>query len=88
MILALLASVLVVTVSGWLYTTDRFWGIAWVEAVHSKSTDVLLVLVGVHVAGVLYAQRREPRTSPDPLIEDTAYEFREEGQRAFRLHGY
>jgi cytochrome b len=58
MILALMASLIVVTLSGWLYTTDRFWGIAWVETLHSKATDVLLILVGLHVAGVLYASWR------------------------------
>lgn len=58
MIVALLAAVGLVSLSGWLYTTDRFWGIAWVEALHSRLTDVLLVLVAVHVAGVLYASWR------------------------------
>lgn len=58
MIVALLLTVGLVSLSGWLYTTDRFWGIAWVETLHSRLTDVLLVLVALHVAGVLYASRR------------------------------
>jgi cytochrome b len=58
MIVALLGMVALVAVSGWLYTTDRFWGIAWVESVHRYSTNVLLTLVALHVAGVLYASFR------------------------------
>lgn len=58
MIVALIVTVLVVSGSGWLYTTDRFWGIAWVETLHSRSTDMLIVLVALHVAGVLYASWR------------------------------
>jgi cytochrome b len=58
MIVALLLSVCVVGASGWLYTTDEYWGVAWVEAVHSISTNVLLVLAAVHVMGVLYASLR------------------------------
>jgi cytochrome b len=58
MIVALLSAVALVGASGWLYTTDRFWGVAWVEAVHSVSSDVLLTLVALHVAGVLYASCR------------------------------
>lgn len=58
MIVALIATLLVISVSGWLYTTDRFWGVAWVEMIHSKATDVLFVLVVLHVAGVFYASWR------------------------------
>lgn len=55
MIVALVTMLVVVGGSGWLYTTDRFWGIAWVEAVHLWSTYALFALVALHVGGVLYA---------------------------------
>ena len=58
MIVALLGTVALVALSGWLYTTDRFWGVAWVEAVHRQATNVLLVLAALHVAGVLLASAR------------------------------
>jgi cytochrome b len=45
--------------SGWLYTTDRFWGVAWVGELHSAAADVLLGLVAAHVAGVLFASYNE-----------------------------
>lgn len=58
MIVALLLNVTLVGVSGWLYTTDRFWGVEWVEELHSTLADLLLVLAAVHVAGALYASFR------------------------------
>ena len=58
MIVALLVTVILVGATGWLYTTDRFWGVAWVERLHSILADALLVLVGLHVAGVLFASLR------------------------------
>lgn len=58
MIVALMVGVTVTAGSGWLYTTDRFWGISWVETLHRVSTNVLLTLVAAHVAGVLYASYR------------------------------
>ncbi len=59
MILALLATIAVAGLSGWLYTTDRFWGVAWVGDTHSVASDVLLGLIAAHVAGVLYASYQE-----------------------------
>ena len=44
MIVALLGTITAVCITGWLYTTDRFWGIEWVETTHSKLTDLLLIL--------------------------------------------
>lgn len=58
MILALLVTVTLVGASGWLYTTDRFWGVEWVEQLHGWLTNVLWALVGLHVAGVLYTSLR------------------------------
>ncbi|MGH8175711.1 MAG: cytochrome b/b6 domain-containing protein [Steroidobacter sp.] len=58
MIVALVINVTLVGASGWLYTTDRYWGVEWVETLHSTLTDVLLVLIGLHVAGVMYASWR------------------------------
>ena len=53
MILCLLATVLVTAGSGWLTTTDRFWGAKWLEEVHEASAWLALALVAVHVIGVV-----------------------------------
>lgn len=54
MILALLINVTLVCLSGWLFTTDRYWGVEWVEDLHEALSDSLLALVALHLCGVLY----------------------------------
>lgn len=59
MILALLAAVGLVDASGWLFTTDRFWGMEWVEDLHEALADILLALVALHLAGVAFTSWRQ-----------------------------
>lgn len=54
MTVVLLVTVALIGVSGWLYTTDRFWGIAWVGNTHLWLTYVLMGLVALHLLGVLW----------------------------------
>jgi len=58
MIVALLATVALTCASGWLATTDRFWGVAWVQDTHEILADTLVVLAGLHLGGVIYASLR------------------------------
>ena len=53
MILALILSLAVVSVTGWMFTLDRFWGVEWVEAVHATFANMMVGLVALHVCGVL-----------------------------------
>lgn len=53
MIVALLTVLLVTAGSGWLMTTDAFWGTEWVEEFHEFAANVLLVLVAGHLTGVV-----------------------------------
>jgi cytochrome b len=53
MALALLALLAISTASGWMQLTERFFGVAWIEAVHAWSSHLVLVLAIVHVLGVL-----------------------------------
>jgi cytochrome b len=55
MILGLLAAVAATAATGWLYTTDTFWGIEWVGELHHWCADILLALALLHVAGVAAA---------------------------------
>lgn len=55
MILALIACMSALCLTGWLYTTDAFWGVEWVEETHETLANVLLALVGLHVGGVILA---------------------------------
>lgn len=58
MIVALLALLAIITASGWLSTTDRYWGIAWVMNLHLYATWALLALLPLHIAGAIHASRR------------------------------
>ncbi len=53
MILMLVAVLLTIIVTGAMMQTNRFFGIDWVEQVHSVAADSLLVLVPLHVLGAL-----------------------------------
>lgn len=52
-IIAMLLMIAVVALSGIIMNTDRFWGNALVEDIHTLSADVLIGLVVVHLCGVL-----------------------------------
>ena len=58
MIVVLIVGLVGVSVTGWMFTTDAFWGVAWVETTHAIMANLLLVLVGLHVAGVVLASLR------------------------------
>ncbi|MEJ6781452.1 cytochrome b/b6 domain-containing protein [Aminobacter sp. Piv2-1] len=58
MIVWLLGAVAAVAVTGWLQTTDMFWGIEWVEEAHEVAANLMLALVGLHVAGVVFSSIR------------------------------
>ncbi len=58
MVVALLALVALVGASGWMYTTDRFWGVPWVEELHETLSDILFAFVGLHIAGVVFSSVR------------------------------
>jgi cytochrome b len=58
MIVMLLAYIMLVCLSGWLYTTDRYWGVEWIGELHETLTHALLVLIALHVGGVALASFR------------------------------
>jgi cytochrome b len=59
MIVLLLATTALVCASGWLYTTDAYWGEQWLEELHGALSDALLALIALHVAGVVFTSLRQ-----------------------------
>jgi len=59
MIVALITTVVALAFTGWLYTTDAFWGDETVERVHEALAWWLLVLVLLHLGGVVTTSLRQ-----------------------------
>lgn len=58
MIVALLLAMSSTALTGWMMTTDQFWGVEWVSKTHERLADGLLILVLLHIAGVVLASMR------------------------------
>ncbi|TIP33214.1 MAG: hypothetical protein E5X69_29165, partial [Mesorhizobium sp.] len=48
MVIVLMAMMVFVAVTGWMETTDAYFGVSWVEDAHSLAAHGLLALVFVH----------------------------------------
>jgi cytochrome b len=57
MIVALLLTLALIVVTGWMFTTDRWFGFGWVIRSHEIATWVLFALIPLHVGGVIHASR-------------------------------
>ena len=58
MVLAFFACTVLLALTGWLYTTDRFWGNETVEDIHRWLAWSFVLLAAMHVAGIAYASLR------------------------------
>lgn len=56
MILFMLGVLLLVSVTGWLQTTAKYWGEEWVQQLHEYAADLMMLTVVVHVVAVLWMQ--------------------------------
>ena len=68
MVVVLLVAMAATAVSGWLLTTDAFWGSTIVQHVHSLLAHGVLALVVVHLAGVALASLRHHENLPRAMI--------------------
>jgi cytochrome b len=59
MVVALMLCVSGLALTGWLYTTDAFWGNEAVEDAHRALAWALLGLVLAHVGGVIFTSLRQ-----------------------------
>lgn len=58
MIVALLLTVSATALTGWLQTTDAFWGSSLIEEIHETLATLILILVALHVCGVVVESLR------------------------------
>ena len=58
MVITLMAIMFMTALTGWMTTTDQFWGVEWVSHAHEWSAKAILMLVFVHLAGVAVASVR------------------------------
>lgn len=58
MIIVLIAMVGGTALTGWMMTTDAYFGVEWVARVHERVADLLLVLVLAHLGGVVLSSVR------------------------------
>ena len=54
-VIALLLAISVISATGYMMTTNAFWGVEWVEEAHVITVYATLGLIGLHVAGVVFA---------------------------------
>ena len=57
MMLLLLADTLACGATGWLFTTDAYWGTEWLEDLHGALGHAFIPLLLLHVAGAVHASR-------------------------------
>ena len=67
--MALLAVVGTTALTGWLQTTDLFWGSEALEELHEIAANLILVLAAFHVGGVLYESWRHRENLITAMID-------------------
>ena len=68
MLVASLALVLISAISGWMQITLRFFGVDWVEALHTWSSYSVLVLAAIHIVGVVFASVLQRQNLPAAML--------------------
>src|SRR5450631_689438 len=58
MILALLGSLIAVSITGWMMGLDRFFGNEAVEELHETFAMTIVILAGIHVAAAIFGSIR------------------------------
>lgn len=69
MVVALLLTVAGTAVTGWLQTTDAFWGSSVMEEIHETLASLILVLVAAHLVGVTLASMRHDENLARSMVD-------------------
>lgn len=68
MIYNLLAVLAVIALSGWLMTTDAFWGVEWPEEVHEAAVNWAEFSALLHIAAVIFESWRTRVNLPRAMV--------------------
>jgi len=68
MIYNLLLTLLIICGSGYLMTTDMFWGVEWPETVHEAAVTWAEISVVLHIAAVFYESWRTRINLPRAMV--------------------
>lgn len=68
MIYNLLLAIAVICLSGWLMTTDMFWGVEWPEELHEMAVGWAEFSVVLHVAAVAFESIRTQVNLPRAMV--------------------
>lgn len=68
MILALLTQIAFLALTGWLMTTDVFWGVRWLQDLHEAIAHLAAICVCVHVGGAIFESIRHHENLPLAMI--------------------
>lgn len=68
MIVALIATIGVQVLTGWLATTDLFFGVDWIEQLHGLCAKAILGLIALHLVGVGLASLRHRENLPLAML--------------------
>ena len=55
MVIALLVMLTAISATGYMMTTDAYWGVKWVEEAHELAVNLTAALIGLHIVGVVVA---------------------------------
>ena len=65
---ALLLTILLIGASGWLMTTNMFWGVDWVEELHEGLVTWAEISILLHIAAVIFESWRTGVNLPRSMI--------------------
>lgn len=68
MIYNLLLSILAISLTGWLLTTDAYWGVGWMKELHGSVVVWAEASVIVHIAAVLFESWRTGVNLPKAMV--------------------
>lgn len=68
MIYNLIVTLLLIGLTGWLMTTDMFWGVEWPEELHEMFVTWAEISVVLHIAAVIYESRRTGVNLPRAMV--------------------